>query len=417
MNPLPLPGGGGAQAGPTDALDLVFGDSGSEEVVILVGDGQGHFAPSSSAVLRSAGQGAGTGPGATVADLALADVNGDGDLDVVTALGGPLPNTDELATLFGNGVLGLTPGPRGRLAGLPLRLELVDLTADARVDAVIATATGLELQRNRGDGSFQRIALLAGGRLVTDVAIGPSLAAGRLGIAAALPDEDQVKVYYRRPDEIVQEVATVAVEEPRALAAGDFTGDGIEDLAVGSGNGVVAVYPGRREGGFAPPSAEPVTAMRLKRLWRTDLNGDGLADLVGLEDAAAALQILFGRGDGSFTIQAGPAVSGPAAGFVVADLNDDRIPDLVVSGAEIAIGLGQISGPPILRGDATGDGDVNAADIALLIAELFDGDGTDALSCGAPPALSAAGADANRDGRIDAADVIGAMLGQPRPGD
>ena len=47
------------------------------------------------------------------------------------------------------------------------------------------------------------------------------------------------------------------------------------------------------------------------------------------------------------------------------------------------------------------------------IAEIFDGDGTDPLSCGNPTIACAAGSDGNLDGRIDAADLIG-PVGAPR---
>lgn len=396
--------GAGAGSSSRGALDLVLGDSASEEVVILEGDGRGGFTRRTSSSDSLVEQGGGAGAVGTVADLALADVNGDGNLDVVTALAGPLPNTDELSTLFGDGAFGLDAGPRSRLAGLPVRLELLELTADGRIDAVVGTGAGLEVMRGRGDGSFERNALLGAGRAVSDIAIGSS--ANGSTLVAAMPEENEVKVY-RRQDENFEEVATIAVEEPRAVSVGDFTGNGIEDVVVSSAGGFVALYPGREQGGFGAALEERVTGVVFKRLTRTDLNGDGRADLVGLERTTAALHFLLGRGDGTFDLQAGPATTGQGAGVVVGDFNGDRLPDVLVSGDEIVIGLAELSGPPILAGDATGEGEVNEADVEQLISEIFDGDGSDALSCGGGAVASAAGADANGDQAIGAADVSG----------
>jgi hypothetical protein len=385
-------GNGGAGITASHAVDLVFGDGGSEEVAVLAGDGQGNFTVvgSSSSAL---GEGGGSSSTGRVVDLTLADVNGDGNVDVVTAL-----SSGELSTLLGDGALGLAAGPRGILAAVPLRLEIAELTADARPDAVVATESGLELLRNTGSGGFEHLGLVDAERLVSDVAI------GRAGIVAALPDADQVKVY-RLAAETVEGVATIDVDDPLAVAAADFTGDGVEDVAVASGAGFVAVYPGRAEGGFAASVMPRVSGVMIGRLWRADLNGDGLADLIGLDRANPALPLLYGYGDGTFDLQAGPAGSQPAVGVAVADLNGDRFPDLVLSGEEITIGIAETGGPPIVPGDANGDGELTAADVDQLVSEIFDGDGEEALSCGAPPILSAAGADANGDGVIGAADL------------
>src|SRR5262249_36824821 len=96
------------------------------------------------------------------------------------------------------------------------------------------------------------------------------------------------------------------------------------------------------------------------------------------------------------------------AGLVVADFNGDRLPDLIVSGPEIAIGIGSVSTPPIVDGDATGEGELNEDDLGRAIGEVFDGDGTHALRCRGGAGASAPGVDANRDRRIAAADLVGA---------
>ena len=394
------------------APDLFLGDGGSESVAILEGDGEGGFTPRGivDALVSGAGQGGGAGivAAANVADLALADVDSDGNPDLVVALDGSLPSTDEITVLLGNGALGFTAGLHRRIAGKPLRLELAELTADGVLDALVATDAGLEVMRGVGDGSFTRLALLDAGALVTDVAVSSTVVGGlHQGIVAALRDAGRVKVY-ERSDGLVEESSSVEVEQPRVLAVGDFTGDGLDDLAVGSDLGFVALHPGLPAGGFGDALGERVEGLAIGQMRRADVNADSLADLVVLESATGSVQLLVGRGDGTFDVLQGPEASGPAAGLVVADFNGDRIPDLIVSGPEVVIGIGSVAAAPIVSGDATGEGDVDEADLPRLIAELYDGDGTDAMSCGGGAASSAPGADANLDGRLDAADLIAA---------
>jgi hypothetical protein len=389
-----------------DAIrDSLVADGGSESLVACQGDGTGSCAPRPPTAARVIARGSGAGTLGIVADLAAADVTGDGKIDAVTAVVGKPPNNDVLSTSIGNGAFGFAAGPRSRLAGAPVRLQLVELNADAKLDAAVATSAGLELLRNRGDGSFERIALLDADSSVADVAIGPAIANGQFGIVAALPASNQMKVY-RVDGESVIEAAAVDVDDPRAVVAGDFTGDGIEDLAVASGAGFIAVYPGRTDGGFAAAIGDRVTGLIAKRLVRTDLNANGLADLVVLERDTATVRLLLGHGDGTFEAQEGATTNGPSAGLAVADLNNDRLPDFVLSGGELVMGITHLNSPPIVAGDATGDGAFDQEDIDRLIAEIFDGDGADALSSGNPPIACAAGADANLDDTITAADLI-----------
>jgi hypothetical protein len=61
--------------------------------------------------------------------------------------------------------------------------------------------------------------------------------------------------------------------------------------------------------------------------------------------------------------------------------------------------------PAILPGDLDADGRVTASDAALLVAELYDGDGDSAGGASGGDVASSAAADVNGDGRISAADL------------
>ncbi|MFY9559088.1 MAG: FG-GAP-like repeat-containing protein [Terriglobales bacterium] len=112
-----------------------------------------------------------------------------------------------------------------------------------------------------------------------------------------------------------------------------------------------------------------------------DLNGDGKLDLVLTAYPYGAVAILLGNGDGTFQ-GAGTYFSGGAANsVVVADLNEDGHPDLVVAN----------------QGAAGGDGSVGVL--------LGNGDGTFQptvnYDSGAYGARAVAVGDLNRDGHLD----------------
>jgi large repetitive protein len=121
------------------------------------------------------------------------------------------------------------------------------------------------------------------------------------------------------------------LESPISIAVGDFNRDGKSDIAVATSfNGGVAILLGNGDGTFKPATYYTVGAAETTRsIVSVDLRGKGILDLVVINDLDNALEVLVGKGDGTF----GPAVSyatpdSPA--FVGAgDFNGDHILDLV----------------------------------------------------------------------------------------
>jgi hypothetical protein len=202
----------------------------------------------------------------------------------------------------------------------------------------------------------------------------------RLG-HARLPFRLAPQIHFLEPDTDVSAVAT-----------GDFNGDGKLDLALADNvRHEIQVWLGAGDGTFEPHSrvaapldTDPQTLFRSIAV--ADLNGDNNLDLVVAGQGHVGLAVFLGAGDGTFQQAATPGVSGPVYSVAVGDLNGDGKPDIV-----------------------TANPGTNA-----LVVLLGNGDATFQVSFTSLPVMTpyaVALADLNGDGKLDVA--VTGDTGQP----
>src|SRR5688572_239886 len=134
---------------------------------------------------------------------------------------------------------------------------------------------------------------------------------------------------------------------PDDVAAGDFNRDGAADLVAGLPSETVGVMLSDGAGGFRPAVSYD-TGHRASSTAVADLNGDGNLDIVTAAEAAQAVDVLIGNGDGTFRPGGSYAVAGSAVRSVaVGDFNGDRKPDLAVAD-------GPANTVSVLRGNGDG---------------------------------------------------------------
>lgn len=215
---------------------------------------------------------------------------------------------------------------------------------------------------------------------------------------------------------------------PRAVAVGDFNGDGIPDLAITNANSNnVTIFLGKGDGTFKVGSS-PVVGTNPDSIVTGDFNGDGKTDLAVSNLYSGTVTILLGNGNGTFTTKASPVVGASPEAIATGDFNGDGKLDLVTanyggSGFTILLGNGDGTFSPVANpipgesqslsvavGDFNGDG---IPDLAItnssggLTIFLGNGDGTfsatgSAVAVGITPS-SLAVADFNADGIPDLA--------------
>ena len=150
------------------------------------------------------------------------------------------------------------------------------------------------------------------------------------------------------------EVSTVDVSDSViSLNSADFNGDGHDDLAVGTLNGV-SIYLGNDTGGFSLANSYSQTYGSTDIAVTnqgSDFNNDDLYDLCistpSIAGAFSEMVVYLGNGDGSFTQESVRIAKGQILGNTVGDFNSDGMLD-------IAYVNGTLRYVAILLGDGNG---------------------------------------------------------------
>jgi hypothetical protein len=216
------------------------------------------------------------------------------------------------------------------------------------------------------------------------------------------------------------------------VADGDFNGDGIADLAVGSSK-VLRILLGDGSGAFSPAPGTPVAVKgEPVSITVADLNRDGKADLVvPIYGNGFRIAVLLGNGAGGLAAAAGPPLPvgrGDSVAVVARDFNGDAKPDLAIAnnGAnEIFLRLGDGTGGfgpassvlvvrapgPLTAADVNGDG---KADLLAVVAKgtvVLLGNGAGGFRAAGAPQPAGGNditvADFNGDGKLDFATANG----------
>jgi hypothetical protein len=343
-------------------LDAVIGlASGSE---LMLNNGAGVFASAGGLPAPP-----GIGSFDVVVSFAAADVDGDGDLDLVAgwALG------------IASSVLYVNDGSGGFTLGAGLPAEAIPTgfvaLADVDLDQDPDLIQGHTLALNDGAGAFQSTDELAGDH--------PALA-GAFRIALADADGDGDRDVFAAPGGVFLNERGTLVPSATApaftgsiIAVGDLDGDGDVDALDGTfGGAPFGLFLGDGIGGFVDATASlPATGfLKLTDIDLGDLDGDGDLDALG---AAWTGGVLLRNTGGAVFVDDSAAL--PVLGYeidqMLFDVDNDGDLDLLRGtqhalyrnvGGQLVPDAGALPSPgeapaTVAAGDVDGDGDVDLA--------------------------------------------------------
>lgn len=254
-------------------IDLAVVNSTSNNVSILLGNGSGGFsAPVNFFV--------GTSP----ISIAVADLNNDGKQDLAVAnFGGFFSGSVSL--LLGNGTGGFTTGTQVRTRTQPSYVIAANINGDGNQDLIVANfgANSVSTFSGNGAGAFQLIQNLTSSSGPVALEYANFIGDSAPDLAIANYNSDTVTTYVGSSNGTFFSGSTNSVgQNPISVTTGDYVGNGTRSFATAlSGANAVNLSSSFINVGLNPNAVDTV-----------DINGDGRPDMITANSGSNDISVL-----------------------------------------------------------------------------------------------------------------------------
>jgi hypothetical protein len=313
---------------------------------VLLGNGDGTFTQ----------KGAAFGPASSTGSWILGDFNNDGIPDVAAIEASPFDSNTSITIFLGNGDGTFTTAATSPVLGYnPTAIASADINGDGNADLIVmqqgsTTSSNGEvvILFGAGDGTFTQASSTTSVASVANSIIPADINRdGNVDLVLAGSWTNGITILLGKGDGTFRSVAGPSEAGAANAAVADVNNDGFADLVFPSASGsFLTVFLGNGDGTFtSAPSGTNADLKVGSSIVVADINQDGIPDIVESDGNVTAA--LFGKGDGTFVPSPGTVnfqTDGFGTDFVVADSNGDGWPDLLsieLSGRTISVALTQ----------------------------------------------------------------------------
>jgi RHS repeat-associated protein len=358
-------------------VDVLVAAAGSDAVFLRRGRGDGTLGDPTPIAVND------------VRSLALADVDGDGTDDLITA------SSDGVASvMLGEGDGRFAAPLTHTLTHAAHLIKAADINGDEQLDLIVLSQSAgtIDVLLGGGDGTFTTAVTYGVAANAVSFDIGDIDGDGDLDVVTASRSlANHVSLLRGLGDGSFSSRVdmTIAAAELLALRLADADRDGALDLIASDGVSAVWFAAGRGDGtfdsasmhdfafpAFAAPAQPPTTILEI-----ADLGGDGNLDLLVAQPSAGGFATFIGDGNGDFSPSESVYIGGDVRSLAVSDLNADSYLDVVgldPLGRFVSVRIGSRAG--------TFNPETEGGGIGVLLESP-------------PDAIKAA--DLNNDGRLD----------------
>jgi len=329
--------------------------------------------------------------------VAVADFNGDGNLDIAIAN----RSSNDVSVLLGkgNGTFNTQVKYSAGSGGPdPVSIAAADVNGDGKPDLIVADigTNSVSVLINTGTGTFNAAVVYKVGKSPTAVAVGDLSGDGTADIAVTNSGDNTVTILTNNGSGAFTATFLAGTDAtPSGIAIADFNGDGHNDIAVTNQvSNDVSILINQGSGTFAGAvnycvvstsgSCSALSGITPAALVAVDLNGDNKPDLA-VASSGGYVSTLINNVSGVFTltatsstsltpqaIAAGVYITGGSSSLVVADNSTNSFEIYNYSGGNLSTPLSYLSGT---KPTAVAVGDFNNdTKLDVVVANSTDND-------------------------------------------
>ncbi len=308
-------------------LDIISGDTSFHS--IWINDNTGFFTNAGQDFLIAGGW-----------DLGVGDIDNDGDLDFVSVGFGAnqVFTNNPIDIISGNPIgNGVFSGTQSLGTSDSVAVVLADVDGDTDLDMVVGNTNGQPniIWINDGTGAFTDSGQTLGTGETSSVAVADIDGDGDLDIVFGNGDNvtnEANTVWTNNGSGVFTDTTQVlGTEATYSVALGDIDGDGDADLVVGNTNEPNTAWTNDGSGVFTNTGQTLGKAYTWSNVLH-DMDADGDLDIVAGNDEQQPNVVYHNNGDGVFTDSTqASAIDGSATSITLGDIDDDGDLDMVVT--------------------------------------------------------------------------------------